>query len=234
MSWGYPAYLQEAYERRYWEHEAPLLGEMMGFSEGDHSEFVQEIYHYNQKYTHHPIGLIHELRADPAFRHLTLEQLVEAVYSEKHHRQSDCYGFEAIQIDPKATRYSAAIGAGLSCRACDNLIFEGTGLSVQIPRPDQYDTAADFWNPGYPLEERWDFIDNILRKLVDDQRNLYYAVNGSRRNREYALPVFCEDCFAIAQKVPGFTNWSYSTTHTLRQLLAIFEKQSLTKFGANP
>jgi hypothetical protein len=218
MSWGYPVYLQEAYERRYWEHEAPLLGEMMGFSQGEHSTLVQEVYHYNQKYTHHPIGLVQELRADPAFRHLTLEQLVEAVYAEKHRRQSACYGLEAIQIDPEATRYSVALGVGLSCRACNNLIFEGTELSVR--------------ERGYAAKERWDFIDKILPKLVDGQRGLYYAVTGARRTGEYALPVFCENCFAIAQKVPDFTNWSYSTTHTLRQLLAIFEKQFLTTPGA--
>jgi len=30
---------------RYWEKEAPLLGEMMGFSEGDHSPLVAEYIH---------------------------------------------------------------------------------------------------------------------------------------------------------------------------------------------
>jgi len=211
MSWGYPVYLQEACEKRYWEKEAPLLGEMMGFSEGEHSALVEEVYHHQQKYTHHPIGLVQELRADPAFRHLTLEQLVEAVYAEGHHRQSACYGLEAIQINPEATRYSAAIGAGLSCRACDNLIFKGTGLSVRAP--------------GCPPNGRWGFIDKTLRKLVDDQRGLYYAVNGAHRSGDYALPVFCEDCFAFADKVPAITNWGYNTTHTLNKLLAIIEGQ---------
>jgi hypothetical protein len=217
MSWGSPPYLQEIYERRYWEHEAPLLGEMMGFSEGAHSEFAQEIYHYNRKYTHHPIGLIHDMKVDPAFRHLTLERLIEAVYAEKHHRQSACCGVEAIQIDPAATRYSVALGVGLCCRTCDNLIFKGTGLSTE----------------RWPPEERWEFIDKTLRNLVRDQRHLYHAVERYNRVPEYVLPMFCENCFAVAQKVPDFTSWDYAKPHALRQLLAIFEKQSSTTFGVN-
>lgn len=211
MSWGSPPYLQEIYERRYWEHEAPLLGEMMGFNEGEHSVLVQEVYHYHQKYTHHPIGLVQELRADPAFRHLTLEQLVEAVYAEGRHRQSACYGVEAIQIDPDATRYCVAVGAGMSCRACDNLIFKGHGLSVG--------------KSGMPPRGRWDFIDNTLRGLTDEQSRLSYAVYGSQSGLEQRLPVFCEACFAFADKVPAVTNWDYDTTHILTQMLAIIEGQ---------
>lgn len=208
MSWGFPAWLQAFEEKRYWAQEVPLLGEMMGFKEGDHSLFVETPFN-RQKYTHHPIGLIHELRENPAFRHLTLERLVEAVYSEMIGRGYYGCGIETIQIDPEATRYFVALGVGLSCRACDNLIFEGHGLALEVSKP--------------PWEERWEFINNTLRKLVRDQWNLYYAVERHTHQRERVLPVFCEDCFVLTNSVPDIDNWNYQDTHTLRQLLAIFE-----------
>ena len=208
MSWGVPPWLQALGEKRYWAQEAPLLGEMMGLKEGDHSSFVEGLF-TRKKYTHHPIGLIHELRENPAFRHLTLERLVEAVYSEMSGRGYYGCGVETIQIDPEATRYFVALGVGLSCRACDNLIFEGNGLSLEVSKP--------------PWEKRWEFIDNTLRKLVRDQYKFYFAVHSNTRQREWVLPVFCENCFVFTNSVPDIDHWSYRDTHTIKQLLAVFE-----------
>lgn len=200
MSWG--NYMEHVYEKRYWEREAPLRGEMMGLREGDHSSFVQETYRHNHWYTHHPIGLIHELRENPAFRHLTLEQLVEAVYARGCYRRGEQYGYDAVQIDPYATRHSVALTVGLSCRACDNLIFKGQKPTVS-----------------------WNFIENTFRKLLSSQFDIAHEVHGYRCKLEYLLPVFCEDCYAFTKHASRVFGQDYRTTRTLNKLLAIIEGQ---------
>ena len=199
--------LDEIYWKKHWEVDAPALGEMMGFDEGDHSTLLPDEYS-GKKYTHHPLALVYELQKDPFFRHLTLEQIVEAVYAEAVNRSCRGFRLQNIEVNPIATKYGVAVGCGMSCFACNNMIFEAKGIKKDRLAP----------------HSRWEFMDGPLKKMASNQFQLYRLIVGGCVEREYHLPAFCEDCFALTKKIPDNRHWRYDETNALRSLIIILEK----------
>jgi hypothetical protein len=211
MSWGYPSYLQKIAWDRYWAEEAPLLGEMGGLQEGEGSSLLPDIRCHAHKYTHHPIALAYELKESRFFRHLTLDELIKTAYAEGHRRRSDCFGLEAIQVDPIPTRYAIAISCGMSCGACDNLIFEGIASNE-----GRYEES----------EKRWRFIDGPLKKMALEQVQLSHFVGACVPSVDYRLPAFCQSCFDATKNISEPYHWKQQDAYALRQLIAIMEKNN--------
>jgi len=193
---------------RYWEKEAPLLGEMMGFSEGDHSPLVAEYIHHNRKYTHHPIALAQDIHKDPSFRHLTLEEVVKAVYCNSRCRNGDYFGYEAIEVDPNATKYAVSIATGLCCLACNNMVFDGIGISEK-------NVFIDY--------DRFESTEIKIKKMYAEQRSILMIINNGFQELNYAIPLFCEDCFSNAKKHKLHYGYEYMSTNAVRDLLNILE-----------
>ena len=164
----------------------------------------------NLKYTSHLIGVAVELLSEQRFRHVDAGEMVKAIDNWGSCRKASWGSYPQeiySEYEYEETRKGVAITVGLSCLACDDLIFAGAG---------------DKWEP------RWHIIDKIIEPMAQDQCDICISLIGPVKY-ENRLPCFCEPCFSHARKIPkdSFLSWRLDEVQTLKRLLAIFE-------GMNP
>jgi hypothetical protein len=190
------------------------------WDEGEHCPLIH-VGGNNLKYTHHPIAAAQDMNEDLSFRHLSFEQLFNAVVKYGPTRSNSwnrfCYVDRSVVPMPE-TKRAVATHLGAKCLCCENMAWEppppnSSGWGLTCKDLDAFDET---------ISAQIEYVCALLPRFQVGLHSKY--------------PVLCSDCVALARTAkphPG-RSWRYERTNALRGVLAVFEQKAVYKRQPHP